>query len=104
MVLDGLGIRGYFASVVPATPTLPPKPGPGMLLRVLEELGVPAAAAVMIGDSSADSGVARATGVRSILVRHGYSREPVDNLGADAVIDAFHELDGVLASLKRLPL
>ncbi|MGQ0671717.1 MAG: phosphoglycolate phosphatase [Hyphomicrobium sp.] len=92
LVLRGLGVRDCFSSVVAATDALPPKPAPDMLNAVLAELGVRPEQAVMVGDSAADSGVARAAGVRCILVRHGYSRDPVDGLGADIVVDSFEAL------------
>lgn len=100
LVLDGLGIARHFASVVAATPELPPKPAPDMLLRVLQQLGVPPEDAVMVGDSGADTGVARAAGVRSIVLRHGYAAGGVDNLGADRVIDGF---DALIPALSSLP-
>ena len=99
LVLAGLGVRGYFTSVVAATPDLPPKPDAAMLLWVLSEIGAAPDATLMIGDSAADLGCARAAGVRCILMRHGYSREPVDTLGADAVIAGFAAVRSALAGL-----
>ena len=98
LVLAGLGLRGYFKCVVAATPDLPPKPDAAMLMRVLSEIGAMPSASLMIGDSAADLGCARAAGVRCILMRHGYSREPVDTLGADAVIAGFA---GIRSALTR---
>lgn len=46
------------------------KPRPGMLVSILEELGVGADAAWMVGDSDADAGAAAALGMRFALVEH----------------------------------
>lgn len=100
LVLDSLGIAALFNSIVAAMPDVPPKPAPDMLLRVLQEVGAEADTAVMVGDSAADVGVARAAGVRSIVLRHGYSPGGVDHLGADRVIDGFAELLAALSGLS----
>ena len=78
----------------------PSKPHPAMLAAALEETGVAAANAVMIGDTSYDMEMACAAGVRRIGVGWGY--HPVEQLieaGADLVIDDFTALDGALAAI-----
>jgi phosphoglycolate phosphatase len=91
LVLAGLGLRPYFDSVVAATPVLPAKPDPRMLLKAMDELGVEPALGVMVGDSAADAGSARAAGMRCILLSHGYSAVPAALLGADVVMAGFAE-------------
>src|SRR5690606_36596363 len=59
-VLAKLGLRTSFQAVVGGTDALPKKPHPAMLAAVLSKLGVAPERAVMIGDSSADVGAARA--------------------------------------------
>ena len=68
------------------------KPDPGHLLGTLNLLGAAAGHAVMIGDSANDVAVARAAGVPAVVVRYGYTRTPVEELGADAIIDRFDEI------------
>ena len=65
----------------------------------LAGLGVDRRDAVMIGDSAADIGTAKAAGVRSIAVTFGYTTIPPRELGADAVIEHFSELHEALARL-----
>ncbi len=65
----------------------------------LDRLGVPAAAAVFVGDSETDVLTARAAGVPVALVRGGYTAVPVEGLGADALVDGLSALPAVLASL-----
>jgi D-glycero-D-manno-heptose 1,7-bisphosphate phosphatase len=47
------------------------KPGTAMLRRALDEFGVPASRAVMIGDTAADVEAGKAAGCRTILVGQG---------------------------------
>jgi phosphoglycolate phosphatase len=72
LVLEGLGIARHFASVVAATPSLPPKPAPDMLLRVMADLGVAPLQAVMVGDSAVDAETAERAGIEWLLLAHGY--------------------------------
>jgi phosphoglycolate phosphatase len=75
------------------------KPDAAPIELALELLGVAAGDAVMIGDSKADVGAARAAGIPVAAYRHGYTSIPVDDLGADAVFDDFGDLAAVLARL-----
>ena len=59
--------------------------------------------AIMIGDSHNDIQVAINAAVRSIAVSYGYRKEPVEQLGADIVIDSFTEIPAALARLKAVP-
>ena len=98
-ILEALGLLG-FISVVAGGDSLPVrKPDPGHLLGTLERLGSSPDRAVMIGDSRNDVAVARAAGVPVIAVSYGYRREPVEELGADVVVDSFGEIP---AALRRL--
>ena len=78
----------------------PKKPAPGMLLAACEILGATPEAAVLVGDSRADLASARAAGIVCILVRGGYCDRPVDELGADLVID---DLAALPAALRDAP-
>lgn len=99
IALQALGIKHHFKSIIGASPRLPKKPDPAMLRANLNELGVWPEEAVMIGDSPADHGVARAAGVRVILVDFGYTHTPVHEIGADAVVSHLREIP---AALRRL--
>ena len=65
----------------------------------LDRLGVPAAAAVFVGDSETDVLTARAAGVPVALMRGGYTVAPVEGLGADAVVDGLSALPAALEAL-----
>ncbi|MCB1550214.1 MAG: phosphoglycolate phosphatase [Hyphomicrobiaceae bacterium] len=98
-ILVALGIRARFGSVVGSTSGFPRKPDPAPLLGALAPLDVAPAAAVLIGDSGADVGAARAAAVPVVLVTFGYSRTPVAELGADALVS---ELSAVPSVLDRI--
>lgn len=98
-VLDELGLASWFGAVIGETPHLPRKPAPDMVLAALAGLSATPPEAVMIGDSGADIGAAKAAGVKTIAVSFGYTTTPPRELGADIVIDHFDE---ALAALERL--
>ena len=95
-IVDGLGIRTYFGSVIGSVPGLALKPAPEILFKVCAALGAGPAEAIMVGDSAADLGAARAAGMGCILFTHGYSSKPVHTFGAAAVVTGFAELDEAL--------
>ena len=71
----------------------PSKPAPAMILRALEETGVAAADAVMIGDTSFDMAMAKAAGVSAIGVAWGYHRRAhLIEAGADFIARDFDDL------------
>lgn len=76
------------------------KPAPDMLLHALAELDASPSDALMVGDSPADIDAAKAASMASVAVRGGYTRIPVDDLGADIVIDSLGELPGAIEQLK----
>jgi phosphoglycolate phosphatase len=101
-VLDQLELTRWFAVIVGETPERPRKPHPAMLLAAIEGLSAAIADAVMIGDSAADVGTARAAGVPVVAVSFGYTTTPPAALGADLLIDRLADLPGALSRLPRL--
>ena len=99
-VLAKLDLRGSFEVVVGGTDSRPKKPHPAMLLAALSALGVDPDHAVMIGDSAADVGAARAANVPVVVVSHGYSPTPANELGADLVIGSLADVPAALRQLK----
>lgn len=100
-VLTKLELQASFEAIVGASEALPKKPHPAMLRAALASLGVAPEHAVMVGDSSADVGAARAAGIPVIAVSFGYTRVPVRELGADFVIDS---LADALPAVRRLTI
>jgi len=99
LVLEELGIKSHFGAVVGTTADLPRKPDPAMLRAALDQLGVAAFNAIMIGDSASDVGAARALGVPIIVLRSGYGNGAPEDLGADALIDSLSEVQAAIDAL-----
>lgn len=95
-ILAHFGLAEHLAVIVGGDSGLPRKPAPDMLLAALNALGVEAGDAVMVGDGAADIDCGKSAGVRSIAVRGGYAHMPVDQLGAERVIDSLGALPAAL--------
>lgn len=76
------------------------KPHPDHLVGTIAAAGGSLAAAVMVGDSDADVAAARGAGVPVVGVSFGYTAEPIETLGPDAVIDHFDAIDRALARIS----
>ncbi len=98
-VLDGLNAGHLFEPVVCGDTVATRKPEPEMIHHILDHHGIDRSESVMVGDSFADVDAAKAAGVTSIAVSHGYSVKPVHELGADAVIDHF---DALVPALSKI--
>lgn len=88
-LIEGYGLEGYFQSQQTADHH-PSKPHPAMILACLNETGIDATRAVMIGDTTFDMEMGRGAGVKTIGVSWGY--HPTRDLQADQIIDDFSVL------------
>ena len=92
MILNDLDISGFFGSVIGGDSTPHRKPHPLPLLTCLDELETRPEDAVMVGDSGADVGSARAARVPVILVPDVYTGVPAVTLGADYVVERLADI------------
>ncbi|QPQ55229.1 phosphoglycolate phosphatase [Allosphingosinicella flava] len=98
-LIDALGWRGRFRSIVGGD-TLPVrKPDPAPLFKAIMDAG--GGRAAFVGDSITDADTARAASLPLVAVSFGFSDRPVAELGASAVIDHFDELVPALYQVKR---
>lgn len=98
-LLNRLGLAGHFAAILGAD-TLPvKKPDPEHLLTTIRRAGGHPSRAVMIGDTRTDLEAGRNAGVPVVLLRFGYSLEPLTHMGADALLDDALSLPQVLAEI-----
>lgn len=88
-VLERHGLTGVFHSEQVADHH-PSKPDPSMILTALNETGVIASRAVMLGDTTYDMDMARAAGIKKIGVTWGYHM--AETLMPDLMIDDFAQL------------
>ena len=97
-LLKAKGLDSFFTHVFGGDSFERKKPDPLPLLKTCEALGVQAAQALMVGDSSNDAQAARAAGCPVVLVRYGYNHgEPVDGVDADAHVDTLTHIAQALA-------
>lgn len=98
-VLVAAGIREEFSVVVGADQVSRPKPDPESGFVVLQRLGVSAANAVMVGDTTHDVLMAHGAGMSSIGVTYGvHSVEQLLSANPTWLVDSFA---GVVAAVKE---
>lgn len=103
IVLDALGLTGRFATVIGGD-TLGPgrgKPKPDLIELMVERCGGArnGRRAAFVGDSIYDVAAAQAAGLPVVACSFGFLQQPVETLGAEAVIDRYDQL---LPTLERL--
>ncbi|WP_371742295.1 HAD-IA family hydrolase [Pseudoruegeria sp. HB172150] len=99
ILLDRLGVRGYFASLI-AADTLPVrKPDPAPYRAAVERAGGVLEQSFLLGDTVTDRDTARASGVPCALVTFGPDGSTVAELEPDALLDHFDQLSKVTRGL-----
>lgn len=92
-LLQQAGIAPFFRQIIGGECLPERKPHPLPLLHVCEQLEVPPARALMVGDSRNDVEAAKAAGLRSAALTCGYNHgEPVTVCNPDWVLDDLREL------------
>ncbi len=95
------GIDHHFDAISGMSEGVKPKPAPDLVLRALEQIGCEPDAALMVGDLPADVQAAHAAGVRCVAITHGFgSREDLQDIGADYIIDSLMELPAVIDKIE----
>ncbi|PCJ93982.1 MAG: HAD family hydrolase [Hyphomicrobiales bacterium] len=89
-------LHNLFATIQTAD-MAPSKPHPGMVYQALEETGLDAADAVIIGDTSFDMAMGKAAGITSLGVEWGYHDTPtLLRAGADKIFSTYADLQTYL--------
>lgn len=101
LLLDQLGLTGWFAAVVGGDSAPAPKPDASHLFTTADAAGGDRSRILLVGDTITDVQAARASRAPVILVSFGYGGIPAQDLGADAVISAFDELPPIALALSR---
>jgi len=91
-ILDGLGVGGHFFRVYGGNSFDFKKPHPIGVETLLEECGIPAGQAVMIGDSSVDIQTAVNAGIASCGVTYGFQPETLVEPPPTRVVDRLEDL------------
>ncbi|MGG7644025.1 HAD-IA family hydrolase [Rhodovulum sp. YNF3179] len=99
LLLDRLGVRDRFASMIGAD-TLPVrKPDPAPYLAAVERAGGAVASSLLVGDTETDRETARAAGVPCILVAFGPEGPGLARLDPEALLGHYDDLGRVVAGL-----
>ncbi|MEL7429862.1 MAG: HAD-IA family hydrolase [Pseudomonadota bacterium] len=99
-LLDQLGVSTRFLATTGGDSFAFRKPDARHLIKTAELAGYTIEDAVMIGDSETDINAALNAGIPSVAVTFGYSGQPVQDLGASAIIEHFSALPQVMAELR----
>ncbi len=98
-LMQNLGVRAEFSSLVGAD-TLPVrKPDPEPLFEAARRAGGAPSQCCLIGDSDTDRNTARAAGVPSVLVTFGPSGEDMAALQPEALLSKFEDLPDLVDRL-----
>jgi phosphoglycolate phosphatase len=92
-ILSDLGVGDFFSAIVGGTSGYPKKPDPASMHACLSELGVGTRETLYVGDSATDVKLAANVGLPVVLVRGGYTKEPVEELGGNLVVDSLSEIN-----------
>lgn len=98
-LLQRLGIREAFASLVGADTLSVRKPDPEPLFEAARRAGGDPAQCCLVGDSDTDRNTAKAAGVPSILVTFGPSGEDMVALEPEVLLADFADLPDAVARL-----
>jgi phosphoglycolate phosphatase len=96
-VLSELGLTDRFACILGGDTMAESKPSPMPIHEMVKMCG--GGRAAFVGDSIFDIQAGQAAGLPTIACSFGFLMQPVEELGADAVIDGFDEL---VPTLERL--
>lgn len=99
ILLQRLGVRDAFDSMIGADTLAVRKPDPEPLREAARRAGGDPARCVLIGDSDTDRNTARAAGVPSVLVTFGPAGGDMAALRPEALLDDFADLPGVVQRL-----
>lgn len=99
ILLQRLGVRDAFASMVGADTLAMRKPDPEPLREAARRAGGDPEKCVLIGDSDTDRNTARAAGVPSVLVTFGPSGADMAALEPEALLDDFADLPDLVRQL-----
>jgi phosphoglycolate phosphatase len=98
-LLSALGIGELFEAVAGGDTFSFQKPDPRHITELVRLAEGDLAMTLMVGDSEADVGAAKAAGIPAVAVRFGYASVPAEDLGADAVMNHFDELPALVNAL-----
>lgn len=98
-LFERLNLIDRFAAICGADAVSARKPDAAHIRETVLRAGGEPARAIMVGDSITDVRAARASGVPVIVTTFGYTEIPAHDLGGDALIDGFHQLEAAIEDM-----
>lgn len=96
-IVDALKLAPYFSQVYGGNSFTTKKPDPEGALRLLEESGVRAEQAAMVGDSHTDVETGRNAGLWTVGVTYGFAPQTLADASPDVLVDHPRELAEVFS-------
>jgi len=100
-ILEGLELASFFKVIYGGNSFATKKPDPFGANRVLRDLGVSAAEAVMVGDSEVDVQTARNAQMISAIVNFGFGMHDRAKYPADLYLDRMEDLVPLVTTASR---
>jgi phosphoglycolate phosphatase len=101
LLLEELNVTQRFLSITGGDTFDFRKPDKRHLEETAKLAGFPIEKAIMIGDSATDINAAKNADIPSIAVTFGYTEIPVEQLGANLIINDFNQLPPAIESLSQ---
>jgi phosphoglycolate phosphatase len=95
-ILRALGLADFFVHIYGGNSFPTKKPDPLGISTILQETGVPAAQALMIGDSSVDVLTGRNAGMWTCGVTYGFAPQSLHDAPPDVLVETPLELGELL--------
>ena len=99
VLVEKLGIRGHFGSLIGADSLPVRKPDAAPLIAAIEGAGGSRAQALLVGDTDTDRETARAAGVPSLLVTFGPDGHAVTRHAPEGLLHHFDDIEVEIAAL-----
>jgi len=96
-IIEHFDLSSYFDYIMGRRPGIPHKPAPDMLLKICADLNSSPHHAIMVGDTELDILCGKNAGSITCGATYGYrSKEEIENLNPDFVINNFEEILKIL--------
>jgi len=96
-LLEDMGIKKYFETIICGDMVERKKPDPMPLLQAAEKMGADPSKSLMLGDSVNDVTAARAAGFAIVCMPYGYNHgDDIRDSNPDAVIDSMADIKNII--------
>jgi phosphoglycolate phosphatase len=97
-ILNSLGLEKYFRAIYGGNSFESKKPDPFGANKILQEFGIVAREALLVGDSEVDVQTARNAGMQTAAVNYGFGVHDRATHPADIYLDRFADLAGLVTN------